>query len=126
MKHSHLGVMVSVFLAGACASPPRPVAPPAPAAAEEHRAKPDAVPEESAKKGYLPEKWVIEKIEAAGFKLAGKSDVNANKKDTKDYPEGVWTLPPTYRLGDKDRAKDAAVGASDRMTLKFGKVAPKK
>ncbi len=93
---------------------------------EEHRAKPDAVPEESAKKGYLPEKWVIEKIEAAGFKLAGKSEVNANKKDTKDHPEGVWTLPPTYRLGDKDHAKYAAIGESDRMTLKFVKVAPKK
>ncbi len=93
---------------------------------EQHRAKPDAVPEESAKKGYLPEKWVIEKIEAAGFKLAGKSEVNANKKDTKDYPEGVWTLPPTYRLGDNDRAKYAAIGESDRMTLKFVKVAPKK
>jgi predicted methyltransferase len=93
---------------------------------EEHRAKPDVVPEESSKKGYLPEKWVIEKIEAAGFKLSGKSDVNANKKDTTDHPEGVWTLPPTYRLGDKDRAKYAAIGESDRMTLKFVKVAPKK
>jgi predicted methyltransferase len=93
---------------------------------EQHRAKADASAEDAAKKGYLPEKWVIEKIEAAGFKLAGKSEVNANKKDTKDYPEGVWTLPPTYRLGDKDHAKYAAIGESDRMTLKFVKVAPKK
>ncbi len=92
---------------------------------EEHRAKADANPEESAKKGYLPEKWVIEKIEAAGFKLAGKSDVNANPKDTKDYPEGVWTLPPTLRLGDQDRAKYVAIGESDRMTLKFVKAAKK-
>ena len=53
--------------------------------------------EESAKKGYLPEKWVIEQIEAAGFKLAGKSEINANPKDTKDYADGVWTLPPTLR-----------------------------
>ena len=90
---------------------------------EEHRAKPDAAVEESAKKGYVPEKWAIETIEAAGFKLAQKSDVNANPKDTKDHPEGVWTLPPTYRLGDKDRAKYAAIGESDRMTLKFVKVA---
>lgn len=90
---------------------------------EQHRAKPDANAEESAKKGYLPEKWVIEKVEAAGFKLAGKSEVNANAKDTKDYAEGVWTLPPSYRLGDKDRAKYAAIGESDRMTLKFTKVA---
>jgi len=96
---------------------------------EEHRAKPDANPEESAKKGYVPEKWAIEKIEAAGFKLAGKSELNANPKDTKDYAEGVWTLPPTLRLGDKDKDKYMAIGESDRMTLKFVKApatAPKK
>lgn len=91
-------------------------------AIEQHRAPDGAKPEESAKKGYLPEKWVIEKVEAAGFKLAGKSEINANPKDTKDWPEGVWTLPPTYRLGDKDREKYAAIGESDRMTLKFVKV----
>jgi predicted methyltransferase len=90
---------------------------------EQHRAKADANAEESAKKGYLPEKWVIEKIEAAGFKLAGKSEINANAKDTKDYADGVWTLPPSYRLGDKDHDKYAAIGESDRMTLKFVKVA---
>jgi len=90
---------------------------------EQHRAKPDANAEESAKKGYLPEKWVIEKVEAAGFKLAGKSEINANVKDTKDYADGVWTLPPSYRLGDKDREKYTAIGESDRMTLKFTKVA---
>lgn len=91
---------------------------------EQHRANADAKAEESAKKGYLPEKWVIEKIEAAGFKLAGKSEINANPKDTKDYPEGVWTLPPTLQLGDKDKAKYVGIGESDRMTLKFVKVAP--
>ena len=90
---------------------------------EQHRAAPDAKPEESAKKGYLPEKWVIERIEAAGFKLAGKSEINANPKDTKDHPEGVWALPPTLKLGDKDREKYTAIGESDRMTLKFTKVA---
>ncbi|HWO13743.1 MAG TPA: hypothetical protein VNN80_29775, partial [Polyangiaceae bacterium] len=90
-------------------------------AIEQHRAKPDAVAEESSKKGYLPEKWVIEKVEAAGFKLAGKSEINANPKDTKDYPDGVWTLPPSFRLGDTDREKYAAIGESDRMTLKFTK-----
>ncbi len=92
---------------------------------EEHRAPKGADPMESAKKGYLPEKWLIEQIEAAGFELAGKSEVNANPKDTKDYPEGVWTLPPSFRLGDKDRAKYAAIGESDRMTLKFVKAHPK-
>ncbi|MDB4944606.1 MAG: hypothetical protein JWP97_4140, partial [Labilithrix sp.] len=90
---------------------------------EQHRAKADAKAEESAKNGYLPEKWVIEKIEGAGFKLAGKSEINANAKDTKDYEGGVWTLPPSYRLGQKDHDKYAAIGESDRMTLKFTKVA---
>jgi predicted methyltransferase len=93
---------------------------------EQHRAKPDAVAEVSAESGYLPEKFVIDTIEAAGFKLAAKSEINANKKDTKDHPEGVWTLPPSYALGDKDHAKYAAIGESDRMTLKFIKVAANK
>jgi predicted methyltransferase len=88
---------------------------------EQHRAKPDAVAEESSKQGYLPEKWVIEKVEAAGFKLAAKSEINANAKDTKDHPNGVWTLPPSFALGDTDREKYAAIGESDRMTLKFTK-----
>ena len=92
---------------------------------EEHRAKPDANVDDSAKKGYVPEKWAIEQIEAAGFKLAGKSEINANAKDTKDYPDGVWTLPPAFHLKDKDHDKYAAIGESDRMTLKFIKVTPK-
>ena len=93
---------------------------------EQHRAKADAKAEESSKKGYLPEAWVIEKVEAAGFKLAGKSEINANPKDTKDYEKGVWTLPPTYADKDKDREKYQAIGESDRMTLKFVKVDSKK
>jgi predicted methyltransferase len=88
---------------------------------EEHRARGDSDPIESSKRGYVPEKWLIDHVEASGFKLAGKSEVNANPKDTKDYPEGVWTLPPTLRLGDKDREKYLAIGESDRMTLKFVK-----
>lgn len=92
---------------------------------EAHRAKPDANPDDAAKTGYLPEAWVIAQVEAAGFKLAGKSEINANPKDTKDYPEGVWTLPPSFELKDKDHDKYAAIGESDRMTLKFVKVTPK-
>jgi predicted methyltransferase len=92
---------------------------------EQHRAAPEANADESAKKGYLPEKWLISQVEGAGFKLAAKSEINANPKDTKDYPEGVWTLPPTLTLKDKDRDKYAAIGESDRMTLKFVKVAAK-
>jgi predicted methyltransferase len=95
-------------------------------AIEDHRAKPDTNPDETAKKGYVPEKWVIEQVQAAGFKLAGKSEVNANPKDTKDYPEGVWSLPPTYREKDVNHDKYKAIGESDRMTLKFVKVAAPK
>jgi len=87
----------------------------------DHRARPDADPTKSSKLGYLPEAWAIEKVEAAGFKLSAKSEINANPKDTKDYPDGVWTLPPTYRLGDKDHEKYAAIGESDRFTLRFVK-----
>jgi predicted methyltransferase len=92
---------------------------------EQHRAKADADVEKSSKQGYLPEKWVIEAVEKAGFKLVQKSEINANKKDTTDHPEGVWTLPPTLRLGDKDREKYVAIGESDRMTLKFVKIEKK-
>ena len=87
----------------------------------QHRAKEGADPVASAKTGYVPEAYVIEAAKRAGFELAGRSEVNANPKDTKDHPEGVWTLPPTYRLGDQDRAKYAAIGESDRMTLRFVK-----
>jgi predicted methyltransferase len=90
-------------------------------ALEAHRAAKGANPDETTLKGYLPEEWVIAQVEAAGFKLAKKSEINANPKDTKDHPEGVWTLPPTFRLKDQDRAKYEAIGESDRMTLKFTK-----
>jgi predicted methyltransferase len=90
-------------------------------ALEAHRAQKGANPDETTLKGYLPEEWVITQVEAAGFKLVKKSEINANPKDTKDHPEGVWTLPPTFRLKDQDRDKYAAIGESDRMTLKFAK-----
>jgi predicted methyltransferase len=86
-----------------------------------HRAAPGTDVATIADKGYLPEAWVIEQVEAAGFKLAEKSEINANPKDTKDYEPGVWALPPAYRLGDVDKAKYTAIGESDRMTLKFVK-----
>jgi predicted methyltransferase len=90
---------------------------------EQHRAKAGAEVEEAAKKGYLPEEWLIKEIEGAGFKLAAKSEINANAKDTKDYPEGVWALPPTLEGKEKDKAKLLAIGESDRMTLRFVKPA---
>jgi predicted methyltransferase len=89
----------------------------------EHRAPAGSNPDVTSKNGYVAQDWVISTIQAAGFKLAGKSEINANPKDTKDYPEGVWTLPPSYRLKDVDHDKYAAIGESDRMTLKFVKVA---
>jgi predicted methyltransferase len=87
----------------------------------QHRAEKGADPKEAAEKGYVPEAWLIETIEGAGFKLQKKSEINANPKDTKDYEKGVWTLPPTYALGDTDKDKYTEIGESDRMTLKFVK-----
>ncbi|HYJ40933.1 MAG TPA: hypothetical protein VEW08_09095 [Steroidobacteraceae bacterium] len=71
--------------------------------------------------GYVNEDYAIAMIEAAGFELVARSPINDNPKDTKDYPQGVWTLPPDYRLGNRDRAKYEAIGESDRFTLKFRK-----
>lgn len=89
----------------------------------QHRANEGADAKETAPKGYLPETAVIAAAEAVGFELAEKSEINANAKDTKDHPEGVWTLPPGFALEDKDHDKYAAIGESDRMTLKFVKPA---
>jgi predicted methyltransferase len=87
----------------------------------EHRGNPAVAQDPKAKSGYVNEEYAIKLIEAQGFRLVGKSQVNANPRDTKDYEQGVWTLPPTYRLGDKDRDKYAAIGESDRFTLRFVK-----
>jgi len=87
----------------------------------DHRGRTDMSQDAQVKSGYIREDVAIALIEKAGFRLLGKSEVNANPRDTKDYPEGVWTLPPTYRLKDKERAKYAAIGESDRFTLKFVK-----
>ena len=87
----------------------------------DHRAPPGASFENQINSGYMTEEYVIDTAQKAGFKLVGRSEVNANPKDTKDHPKGVWTLPPTLALGDQDRAKYLAIGESDRMTLKFVK-----
>lgn len=89
----------------------------------QHRAADDANPDESAPQGYLPQPWLIKTIEHYGFKLEASSEINANPKDTKDYSEGVWTLPPVLALEDQDRDRYLAIGESDRTTLKFIKVA---
>lgn len=87
----------------------------------EHRAKPGTSLEQMKASGYVTEALVVQLAEAAGFTLADRSEINANPRDTADHPEGVWTLPPSLRLGEKDRAKYLAIGESDRMTLRFVK-----
>ena len=88
---------------------------------EDHRLPENADAAREKSSGYLKQSTVIRLAKAAGFKLAGESEVNANPKDTADWPDGVWTLPPVLRLGDKDRDRYLAIGESDRMTLKFVK-----
>ncbi|MGQ0699062.1 MAG: class I SAM-dependent methyltransferase [Panacagrimonas sp.] len=87
----------------------------------EHRAKPGTSLDKMKGSGYVTEAHVIELAKAAGFQLDASSEINANPKDGTVHPEGVWTLPPTLRLGDKDREKYLAIGESDRMTLRFVK-----
>lgn len=87
----------------------------------DHRGRTELPQDQQTKSGYVRQDVAIVLIEKAGFKFAGASEVNANAKDTKDYPDGVWTLPPTYILKDKDRARYEAIGESDRFTLRFVK-----
>jgi predicted methyltransferase len=99
-------------------------------AIEQHRANPGEQ-DPQAMSGYVTEAYLIEQVEKAGFKLDGRSEINANARDTKDHPFGVWTLPPMrltvpYGSGrdadpDFDRSKYDAIGESDRMTLRFVK-----
>lgn len=87
----------------------------------DHRGRTDQPQEMQHKTGYVRQDFAIQLIEKAGFKFVAASEANANPKDTKNHPAGVWTLPPSYRLKDKDRALYAAIGESDRFTLKFVK-----
>lgn len=88
---------------------------------EDHRARADQPQDPKAKNGYVREDYTIALVEKAGFRLVGKSEINANPKDTKDWSEGVWTLPPVLTLGEKDRAKYQAIGEADNYVLKFAK-----
>jgi predicted methyltransferase len=87
----------------------------------DHRADDSASLDSVKQSGYLPTRYVVKLATDAGFSLDESSEINANPKDTKDYPKGVWTLPPTLTLGEQDRAKYQAIGESDRMTLRFVK-----
>ena len=88
---------------------------------KDHRASTDQPQDPKAKNGYVRQDYAIAMIEKAGFKLVASSEAVANPKDTKNYPAGVWALPPTYRMKDQDREKFAAIGESDRFLLKFVK-----
>jgi len=87
----------------------------------EHRAKPGTDLEKMKSSGYVTEAHAIEVALKQGFELVAKSEINANPKDTKDHPKGVWTLPPRLRLDDVNRDKYESIGESDRMTLLFRK-----
>ena len=88
---------------------------------EAHRGRTDMPQDPKAQSGYVRQDYAIDLAKKAGFVLVGSSEINANPRDTKNWPEGVWTLPPSYRLGDKDRAKYAAIGEADNFVLKFQK-----
>jgi predicted methyltransferase len=88
---------------------------------EEHRAAPGTPLAQIIARGYVPEQLVIDRARAAGFEWTGGSEINANSRDTRGHPNGVWSLPPTLRGGDAERAKFVAIGESDRMTLRFVK-----
>ncbi len=90
----------------------------------EHRLDPETWPDPQALSGYVNQEDAVELAQDAGFELVATSELNANPKDTRNHPKGVWTLPPTLRLKDQDRDKYLAIGESDRMTLKF--INPKK
>ena len=90
---------------------------------EDHRLPESADPTRERKSGYIKVSTVRALAEQAGFRFAGASEINANPNDTAEWADGVWTLPPSLRLGDKDREKYLAIGESDRMTLKFVKPA---
>lgn len=87
----------------------------------DHRLPEDRPDADMASSGYMKESFAVAMAEAVGFELVERSEINSNPKDTADHPRGVWTLPPTLRLGDEDRDIYSAIGESDRFTLKFVK-----
>ena len=90
----------------------------------EHRAKPGTSVSSMIKSGYVTEAHIIQLAEKSGFILEAKSELNANAKDNTHHPRGVWTLPPSLRLKDRDKEKYLTIGESDRMTLRFIKPFP--
>ena len=88
---------------------------------EDHRGRTDKPQDPKADSGYLRQDYAIALARKAGFEYVGASEINANPKDTKDWVDGVWTLPPTLSQGDKDRARYVAIGEADNFVLKFRK-----
>jgi predicted methyltransferase len=88
---------------------------------EDHRASTDKPQDPTADNGYVRQDYAVELAKQAGFDFVGSSEIDANPKDTKEWPKGVWTLPPTYALGDQDRDKYTAIGEADNFVLKFRK-----
>jgi predicted methyltransferase len=89
---------------------------------EDHRAHGNAAQDPKAADGYIQQDYAIALAQKAGFVFVASSEINANPKDTANWPKGVWTLPPTFALGDQDRAKYAAIGEADNFVLKFRKL----
>ena len=87
----------------------------------QHRGEPGLSEEQMASTGYVTEAHVIAAAEAAGFALSERSEINANPRDTRDHPQGVWSLPPSLAGGEEGREAFLAIGESDRMTLRFSK-----
>ena len=90
---------------------------------EDHRGRADRPQDPKAESGYLREDFAVALAKKAGFELVASSEINANPKDTKDWVDGVWTLPPTLSQGDKDRDRYKAIGEADNFVLKFRKPA---
>jgi predicted methyltransferase len=88
---------------------------------EDHRGRTDVPQDPKAESGYVRQDYAIELAKKAGFEFVEASEVDANPKDTKDWPKGVWTLPPVYAAGEQDKAKYAAIGEADNFVLKFRK-----
>ena len=88
---------------------------------EDHRGNPRLSQDPKARLGYLRQDYAVALVERAGFQLVATSEIDANPRDTADYPRGVWALPPSYALGDTDRARYQAIGEADNFVLKFRK-----
>jgi predicted methyltransferase len=89
---------------------------------EDHRGNTTAPQDPKAANGYMRQAYAVALVEKAGFELVASSEMDANPRDTADWPKGVWTLPPTLTMGQTDRAKYLAIGEADNFVLKFRKI----